>query len=59
MMGYLVVQGLAVVLLVDLGFATMFNGKTVIRKVAQSAGLWTDGPAFESVHGTGREADGK
>ena len=59
MMGYLVMQGLAVVLLVDLGFATMFNGKTVIRKVAQSAGLWTDGPAFGSVHGMASESDVK
>ena len=59
MMGYLVVQGLAVVLLVDFGFATVFNGKTQIRKVAQSAGFWTDGPEFGRVHANGKERDVK
>lgn len=50
MMGYLVLQGLAVVLLADLAIATVQNEPTTIRSVAQSAGLWLDPPAFEKTH---------
>ena len=51
MMGALVAQGLAVVLLADLGFATLTNQTTTVRSVAQSAGYWLDPPEFEKVHG--------
>lgn len=54
-MGYLVMQGLAVVLIADLGFATVFNHPTVLRSVAQSAGMWKDGPSFEESHKSGAE----
>lgn len=50
MMGYLVLQGLAVVLLADLAIATAQNEPTTIRSVAQSAGLWLEAPAFEEIH---------
>lgn len=49
MMGYLVVQGLAVVLLADLAIATALNQPTTIRSVVQTAGLWNDTPEFEPV----------
>ena len=52
MMGYLVAQGLAVVLLVDLGFATVFGHSTIMRKIAQSAGVWKEDPPFETHHKT-------
>lgn len=51
MMGYLVVQGLAIVLLADLAFATVTNETTTVRAVLQQAGLWKDAPEFEKVHG--------
>lgn len=54
-MGYLVMQGLAVVLIADLGFATVFNHPTVLRSVAQSAGIWKEGPSFEESHKSGAE----
>ena len=50
MMGYLVAQGLAVVLLVDLGFASVFGHSTITRKIAQSAGVWKEDPPFETYH---------
>ena len=50
MMGYLVAQGLAVVLLVDLGFASVFGHSTITRKIAQSAGVWKEDPPFETHH---------
>ncbi|EME45772.1 hypothetical protein DOTSEDRAFT_127546 [Dothistroma septosporum NZE10] len=51
MMGALVAQGLAVVLLADLGFATVTNQPTTVRSVAQSAGYWLDPPEFDKAHG--------
>jgi hypothetical protein len=56
---YLVVQGLAIVLLADLGLATVFNGKTTVRKVVESAGWWTDGPTFENSHSKEPRDDGR
>lgn len=50
MMGYLVLQGLAIVLIGDFAFATLAGQKTVVREVAQSAGLWQDPKAFGEVH---------
>lgn len=50
MMGYLVLQGLAVVLLADLAIATVQNEPTTIRSVMQSAGLWRDPPEFDKAH---------
>lgn len=50
MMGYLVLQGLAVVLIGDFAFATLAGQKTIVREIAQSAGLWADPKAFEEVH---------
>lgn len=49
-MGFLVMQGLAVVLLVDYGFAMFLNHTTITRKIAQSAGIWREGPSFEDHH---------
>jgi hypothetical protein len=54
-MGYLVLQGLGVVLLADLAFATLSNDRTTIRAVAQSAGFWKDPPAFNESHGTKKD----
>lgn len=59
MMGYLVAQGLAIVLLADLAFATMTNEPTTVRAILQQAGLWEDAPKFESVHGEVRTRTGK
>ena len=50
MMGYLVAQGLAVVLLVDLSFAMALGHSTITRKIAQSAGVWKEEPPFEAHH---------
>jgi hypothetical protein len=50
MMGYLVMQGLAVVLLADFGFAKMLNHPPVMVKIAQSAGIWKQEPPFEHQH---------
>jgi len=52
MAGYLVAQGLVVVLLIDLGIATAMNDKTTVRAVCQAAGWWKDSPAFNDAHGT-------
>ncbi|EGP89214.1 uncharacterized protein MYCGRDRAFT_85399 [Zymoseptoria tritici IPO323] len=57
MMGWLVVQGLGVVLLADLAFATLTNDRTTIRSVAQSAGYWKDPPPFDEVHGLKKDAE--
>ena len=51
MMGYLVAQGLAIVLLADLAIATAQGETTTIRSVCQSAGFWTEGPDFTVAHG--------
>jgi hypothetical protein len=50
MMGYLVIQGLAVVLLVDVSFATALGHQTIMRKIAQSAGIWKEAPSFDTYH---------
>ncbi|KAK5128078.1 hypothetical protein LTR85_005195 [Meristemomyces frigidus] len=50
MMGYLVAQGLAIVLLADLAFATLQNEPTTVRAVCQSAGFWQE-QEFEKLHG--------
>jgi hypothetical protein len=50
MMGYLVAQGLAVVLFVDVSFATVLGHQTVVRKIAQSAGIWKEAPSFDTHH---------
>ena len=55
MMGYLVAQGLAVVLLVDLCFASVLGHQTITRKIAQSAGLWKEEPPFNTHHNTDPE----
>lgn len=49
MMGYLVAQGLAVVLLADLGIAMLRGEPTTVRSVCQSAGFWKD-PDFKKLH---------
>lgn len=51
-MGYLVLQGLAVVLLADLGFATLLGHSSVTRRIAQSTGIWKEEPSFENHHHT-------
>jgi hypothetical protein len=50
MMGYLVVQGLAIVLLADLAIATIINQPTTVRSICQTAGVWKDPPPFEKIH---------
>jgi hypothetical protein len=50
MMGYLVMQGLAVVLLADFGFAKLLNHSPVLVKIAQSAGVWEEECSFEHQH---------
>ena len=55
MMGYLVAQGLAIVLLADLAIATVQNEPTTVRAVFQTAGLWKDPPPFEIVHHDGEK----
>ncbi|KAL9527646.1 hypothetical protein SMMN14_08696 [Sphaerulina musiva] len=49
-MAWLVLQGLAVVLVADLAIATATGEPTTIRSVAQSAGLWQDAPPFKQTH---------
>jgi hypothetical protein len=51
MMGYLVAQGLAIVLLADLGIATLLGHTTTVRSVCQAAGFGKDPQAFEEMHG--------
>lgn len=55
MMGYLVAQGLAVVLLADFAIATALNSPTTIRAVCQSAGFWKDDADFGGLHAKDRE----
>jgi hypothetical protein len=55
MMGYLVAQGLAVVLFVDVSFATVLGHQTIVRKIAQSAGIWKEAPSFDIHHITSSE----
>ena len=50
MMGYLVAQGLAIVLAGDYAIATLMNEPTTVRSIFQLAGLCKDTPAFEKVH---------
>ena len=50
MMGYLVAQGLAIVLLADLAIATVQGEPTTIRSIFQTAGYWKRAPTFETVH---------
>lgn len=50
MMGYLVAQGLAIVLLGDAAFAYLTNQQTNVRAISQSFGFWMDGPKFDRVH---------
>jgi hypothetical protein len=52
MMGYLVVQGFVVVLLADLGFATVLGHSSITGRIAQSAGIWKENPSFEDHHAT-------
>jgi len=54
-MGYLVFQGLALVLLADYGFATLLGHATVVRKVIQSTGWWERGSSFKTAHKGGEE----
>ena len=54
MMGYLVAQGLAVVLLADLGIAMLRDEPTTVRSVCQSAGFWKD-PDFKKLHEENRK----
>jgi hypothetical protein len=49
-MGYLVAQGLAVVLLADLAFATVTNEHTTLRAICQTVGLWREPAKFEQIH---------
>ena len=51
MMAYLTAQGLAVVLLADLGFATLTGDVTVLRSVVQAAGYWHGPKGFGEAHG--------
>jgi len=50
MMGYLVMQGLVVVLLADLGFAKLLNHSPVLLRIAESAGIWKEERSFEHQH---------
>jgi hypothetical protein len=54
-MGYLVAQGLAVVLFVDVSFATVLGHQTIVRKIAQSAGIWKEPPPFDTHHAISSE----
>lgn len=56
MMAYLTAQGAVIVLLIDLGIATLTGDKTTFRSIVQAAGYWQDPPPFEQSHGT---TDGK
>ncbi len=50
-MGYLVAQGLAVVVLGDLAVAALRGEPSTTRLFCQAAGFWRDPPKFEAVHG--------
>jgi hypothetical protein len=54
-MGYLVAQGLAIVLLGDYAIAMIRNEPSTLRTVCQAAGFWRDAPEFEDVHGGMRD----
>ena len=49
MNAYLVVQGLAIVLLADLGVATAMGDITTFRSICQAGGLWKDSN-FGTIH---------
>lgn len=55
MMAYLVAQGAGIVLLIDLGIATLMNDKTTFRTICQAAGVWKDPPAFVEAHTSASE----
>ena len=50
-MGYLVAQGLAVVVLGDLAIAALRGEPSTTRLFCQAAGFWRDPPKFGEVHG--------
>jgi len=50
MMGYLVLQGLGIVLLADWAIAVAWGQPTTIRSVCQTAGLLKEPTAFEKLH---------
>ncbi|KAK5118359.1 hypothetical protein LTR62_002873 [Meristemomyces frigidus] len=50
MMGYLVVQGLVVVLLGDLAIATIRNEPTTVRSVCEAAGIVKKAAEFDVAH---------
>ena len=52
MMGYLVAQGLGVVLLADYAIAVLRGEPTTVRSVCQQAGYWRD-PDFTKLHPDG------
>ncbi|KAH9845064.1 hypothetical protein Tdes44962_MAKER06923 [Teratosphaeria destructans] len=54
MMGYLVAQGFIIVLLADLGIATVTGKVTTVRSVCQAAGFWKGPVEFEEAHGVKR-----
>ena len=47
--GFLVAQGLVIVLLADLALATLHGTPTTVRSVCQSAGFWKDDPDGEFI----------
>ncbi len=49
-MAYLVLQGLGIVLLIDLGIASVIQDKTTFRSICQAAGFWKDPPGFDQTH---------
>lgn len=50
MMGYLVLQGLGIVLLADWAIAMAWGQPTTIQNVCQSAGLLEEPTSFEKLH---------
>lgn len=48
--GFLVFQGLAVVLLADCAIAFAQDQQTTLRSICQSAGFWADAPSFSAEH---------
>ena len=58
MMAYLVIQGLGIVLLIDLGIATVTQDKTTFRSICQAAGFWRDPPAFDQAHSANSDEQG-
>lgn len=49
-MGYLVAQGLAVVLLGDYAIATVRDTTTVARSLFEATGMWKQPPTFARLH---------